>query len=102
ARYKELLGPKNFNELIETSGHLQVWEGETPSRSEEITHTLSREMGVDSQLLSENELREIAPHVSETIKRAVLFPRNGYATNPYRLVQAIARSFQNEGGAIRH
>src|SRR5699024_6949761 len=89
--YRELLGPANFADLIRVTGQIHIWDSDKLSVSERVAETLRNEQGITVEALSQEALREQIPELSHNIKRALLFPRNGNAVNPHRLMQTLAR-----------
>jgi len=99
-QYRELLGPQHFNDLIRVTGQVHVWDSAHESTSERVARELREAQGIETQLLTMAELRELIPEISPGIRRALLFPRNGNAVNPLRMMQTIARLLIEAGGRI--
>lgn len=98
-RYRELLGPETFRDLLRTSGSVNLWDG-APGKSEEIHKMLRERSGVAHQVLTEDDLKQMFPGIAAEGKRAVLYPNNGYTVSPRRLTNAIAELVTREGGTI--
>ena len=99
-QYRELLGNEHFNDLIRTTGQIHIWDSPIESTSEQVARMLRDEQGIPVQPLSADELHDYVPELTRSIKRALLYPRNGNTVNPLRLMQTIARLFTEAGGAI--
>jgi glycine/D-amino acid oxidase-like deaminating enzyme len=99
--YRELLGSVNFSDLIRVSGQIHSWEEEVGSRSEQICRRLWRQHGVVAESLDAEKLREMEPELSPSITQAVFLPKNGYTTNPLRLIQTLADLLLRSGGIIK-
>lgn len=98
--YRELLGPADFNDLIRVTGQIHIWDSEQLSVSERVAATLRSEQGIEVQSLTRDELRERVPELTPTVKRALLFPRNGNAVNPLRLMRTLAERLREDGGKL--
>lgn len=99
-QYRELLGPRHFHDLIRISGQVHVWDGERESTGERVSRELRERHGIAVEPLNEHELRQLVPGISPSIRRAVLFPRNGQTINPHRLVQCLADLLKAAGGEL--
>ncbi len=64
-----------------------------PSPSREVTVIGVRELTGD-------EARELEPALGSAVKKAVYFPQAGHCTDPFRLVQALAKHFLRTGGRL--
>lgn len=98
--YRELLGPRHFDSLVKLTGQIHLWDTPSMSLSERIGAELRHEQGIVTQPLSLQELQDLVPGITPTIKRALLFPNNGNVVNPLRLSQTIAQLFTEAGGAF--
>lgn len=101
-QYRELLGNEDFNDLIRTTGQIHIWDNAQESVSERVARMLREEQGIAVQPLTTEELHHYVPELSNSIKRALLFPRNGNTVNPFRLMKTIARKFADAGGTVLH
>lgn len=99
-QYREMLGPAAFDDLIRVTGQIHIWDSEQPSVSERVAATLRGEQGIEVQALSREMLRERVPELSPSIKRALLFPRNGNAVNPLRLMRTLAELLRQDGANL--
>lgn len=99
--YRDLLGPALFQDLIKASGVVQVWESEHESRSDIVAQQLRDMHEIKTNFLSQDDLRQMFPGISSSIKRGILLTRNGYTVNPGRLTSALAEILVREGGSVR-
>ncbi|WP_353152876.1 FAD-dependent oxidoreductase [Pollutimonas bauzanensis] len=99
-QYRELLGQEHFNDLIRTTGQIHIWDSVDQSVSERVARELRDSQGIVVQALTPDELHDYVPELNRSIKRALLYPRNGNAVNPLRLMQTIAHLFSDAGGHI--
>lgn len=100
ARFRELLGPEHFPDLIRTEGSVNVFYGDAPSKSEGFIRDLLTRQGVVTTPMGAAELKEMYPEISPVIKRALYFPNNGYTVSPARLTATLARLFEEAGGTL--
>lgn len=100
--YEEMLGRETFDTLIRRDGSLQVWESDTPSRTEAVRRQIRRDLDVDVREISGDECRELVPGLTKGVKRGLHFPRNGHTISPARLTEAIARLLGEANVRITH
>jgi len=98
--WRELLGDGLYHELIRPSGQVHVWEDEAESPSEAVEQQIRARHGIESQVLSTDDLRQMFPGIARDIKRGLLVPGNGYTVSPQRAVQSLAALFRTAGGEI--
>jgi len=100
--YRELLGPRHFDDLIRVTGQIHLYDGERESAGERITHQLYERHGIIATPLDDRQLHELIPDLAPSVRRGVLLPKNGYTVNPHRLVQCLAELHRVAGGKLRH
>jgi D-amino-acid dehydrogenase len=98
--WKEMLGPDRFNDLIRRAGQVHVWEDGDESGSAALERQLRERHGIASDPLGADELRQMFPGISRTIRRGVLVPGNGYTVSPQRLVRTLGELLVEAGGRI--
>ena len=98
--WRELLGDSLYHDLIRPSGQVHVWEDEAESPSEEVERQVRARHGIESQVLSQDDLRQMFPGIARDIKRGLLVPGNGYTVSPRRAVHSLAELFNAAGGEI--
>lgn len=101
-RYRDLLGPELFRDLIRQTGNVQLFGSDVPGPDERLSRGLMDEFGVEVQALGPDELRQLFPRIAPFARRGLFFPRNGYTVSPIRLTGSLADIFRAGGGAIRH
>jgi glycine/D-amino acid oxidase-like deaminating enzyme len=99
-RYREMLGPKHFADLIRTNGQIYYWEGEGAPATQPVRDAIWQRHGVVTEALPLEQLRKLVPALTPHATSAVLFPKNGNTINPQRLVQTIAALFTEAGGTL--
>ncbi|MFO1160508.1 MAG: FAD-binding oxidoreductase [Reyranellaceae bacterium] len=100
ACWKELLGPQHYADLVRPVGQVQIWNSEVESEGAALERRLRERQGIVSQALSMDELRQMFPGISPSVRRALLVPGNGYTVNPQRIVQTLHRLFLDAGGRM--
>ena len=100
ACWQDLVGPTVFSDLIRRSGQVQLWDADAETPGGAVERQVRERHGLEAQVLTADDLRQMLPGVSRKVKRGLLVPGNGYTVNPARLVGALADAFRSEGGEI--
>jgi D-amino-acid dehydrogenase len=95
-----LVAEAGAGDLIDHSGLLMTFESEASFAGAAYAIDLRRRRGVAMDILDGNEARQIEPALTPAIVRAVHVPRLAHTLDPLRLTQALARSFERNGGEI--
>jgi len=98
--WKELLGPKNFADLVRPAGQVHIWETDAETPGAALERQLRERQGIASQALTSDDLRQMFPGISTAVRRGVLVPGNGYTVSPQRIVQTLHRLFLEAGGRV--
>jgi sarcosine oxidase, subunit beta len=85
---------------VKTKGGLLLVDDPTQMRRVEEKVAIERDGGLDSKIISRQELRDIAPYVAEGMIGAELSPVEGKA-NPMVAAPAFARQAEKAGADIR-
>ena len=99
--YKALAKEAGAPELIRESAYLHVSRDPRAFDLEALDWRLRRERGATLTLLKNGEIREVEPAVGPAYRAGVMIAPQGHTTNPARLVQVLAASFQRLGGEVR-
>lgn len=99
-QWEALVGPRVVAELIRRSGQVQIWDNDSETPGAAIDQQIRVRHGLEAQMLTADDLRQMLPGISRDVKRGLLVPGNGYTVSPARLVGAIAEAFRREGGEI--
>lgn len=99
-KYRDLLGPDRFNDLIRTGGQLHVWDSPRRSERERVAESLRHELGITAQVLTSQELRAMSPALTHEVQRGIYFPEAGHTVNPMRLAATVASLLEQAGGRI--
>jgi glycine/D-amino acid oxidase-like deaminating enzyme len=98
--WADLVGPRVFGELIRRSGQVQIWDGDAETPGAAIERRIRERHGLEAQVLTADDLRQMLPGLSRNVKRGLLVPGNGFTVNPARLVGSLADALRQQGGAI--
>lgn len=98
AIYRSLLGTDAASRLIVTTGQLHVWERN--QQADPISGQIQTDNGVVPRLLRAHEVRDLVPGISDRISHGQLYEKNGFASTPLRLVQALFQQFLDNGGQL--
>ena len=98
--WKELVGAAGVPELVRDSSYLYVYRKFEDAGPDGFSWRLRREHGAKMDFLRDGEVQEVEPEISPVYRRAVAIHNQGHTVNPARLVQALARYFEQQGGRI--
>lgn len=96
--YCKLLGADVFSQVIRMTGQLHVWEQN--QNADAFTRQIQAENDVAPRQLSGHEVRDLIPGISNRITHGQLYERNGFASNPLLVVQALLQQFVDNGGEL--
>ena len=99
--YRPLLKSAAAFDMVVGRGWMFVYQSEKSygkARKTEIEVRCRR--GVNLQILNSNEIHELEPALSPSVRRGILFPDVAHCTNPYRFVTVLAEDFRRNGGSI--
>ncbi|MBY4675629.1 NAD(P)/FAD-dependent oxidoreductase [Marinobacterium arenosum] len=98
AAWQRLLEEVDATDMLRVEGSLLVFEQQQTLQGYQPTLAQLRQHGVQAQLLSGDQVRELEPQLAGRIEHGVLFPETGHTANPYRLCQRLASYFRQLGG----
>ncbi len=98
--YRDLLAQAGDPGLITRSGRLFVWSTNEGFQADQYGLAFRRNQGIDLQMSSPGEVRELEPTPMIPIRHGALAPDSGYILNPLRLVQVLASYFREQGGTL--
>ncbi|MCW3170983.1 NAD(P)/FAD-dependent oxidoreductase [Shewanella subflava] len=87
-------------ELLRLNGSLLVFEGNSLEEVKREWQMYSNE-GVDVELLTGQQVRELEPSLTDNITHALFFTQVGHTPDPYQICLAIADKFKALGGVIK-
>lgn len=96
--WRELLGAKDYDDLIRPVGQVRIWEGEGAGAQVELD--ICRRHGIEHRQLDQAAIRDLYPEIAPDISQGLLIPGNAYTVNPQRLVRTLARQLAEAGGQV--
>jgi len=95
--YRSLLGV-DAGSLLHVSGQLYLYESETAFAKDALGRELRAALGIRSEILEPDEIKELEPSLGPQFTKAIYLPDAGHCSNPHRLVAAIAEGVARNGG----
>jgi len=88
--------------LLKRTGSLLIYETERAYHGDARVRALEQHVGRGFEVYSPSALRQVEPALgrADGLYAGVYYPRAGYVTDNYRVVQAFARRFRQGGGRI--
>ncbi len=93
-----LVADADAKHLMNRGGLLFTFESEAAYEGAAYAFDLRRRNGVALDLLDGNEARQVEPALTPNVVRAIRVPNLTHTFDPLRLVQALAASFERNGG----
>lgn len=102
ALYQRVVRDIGGEELLQTTGQLQLYRSEKARQADSGVWTLRRARGVQVDEVEAGEIRDLEPGISTSYTHGIFLPNEGMMVNPARLVEKITEDFVRSGGVIRH
>ncbi|MDP6331527.1 MAG: FAD-binding oxidoreductase, partial [SAR324 cluster bacterium] len=99
-KYQNLINSSQVKSLIRSSDYLNIYQSESSYKHASAGWELLQRYGAQLRMLTGGELHELEPMLAPSYIRAVMIENQGYATNPYRLVQVLSEQFSLGGGVF--
>ncbi len=99
-RYRSLVAWAGCESLLVERGQLFLYESQAELDGDALGLTLRRERGIEAEVLSADELRQLEPALDHRFRHAVFLPGQAQCLNPHRLVRELAAQFVADGGRI--
>ena len=99
-KYQNLINSSQVKSLIRSSDYLNIYQSESSYKHASAGWELLQRHGAQLRMLTGGELHELEPMLAPSYIRAVMIENQGYATNPYRLVQVLSEQFSLGGGVF--
>jgi len=102
-RQSEIINERLFKDikcssLIHSNESLYVYDTKKDYLNEFGNNTLRKEQGVIFEVLNQNEIQELEPHLSKKFYKGLLFKNSKFTSNPSKFVRDIFNLFLNIGG----
>ena len=98
--YDELAKHGNTGNWLHKRGALTVFETDEAFTADSSRQALLRELGSPIELLDADQVRQMEPALTRTIRHAVYFPDAYHTVNPFGLCQSLAAEIKEAGGQI--
>lgn len=98
--HKALMKAHRIEGIVKPLGWLKVYTGEASFRSTLEERLVMQELGVNLQLLNQDELRQLEPGLAPGFTHGAFQPDNLFVTSPVKLAEAYAEAFTRLGGSI--
>jgi len=95
-----LVADADAGHLMNRGGLLFTFESEAAFEGAAYAFDLRRRNGVALDVLDGNEARQVEPALTPSVVRGIRVPNLTHTFDPLRLVQALAASFERNGGKI--
>ena len=94
--YDELFQDIDISGLVESRGIIYFWT-DKDLKSRELEINIRKELGVEQQLLSPDEIHDLEPHVKKIYHGGVLYPSARHARNPRKILLKLFDLFLKRG-----
>ena len=98
--HKALMKAHRIEGIVKPLGWLKVYSGEASFRSTLEERLVMQKLGVNLQLLNQDELRQLEPGLAPNFTHGAFQPDNLFVTSPVKLAEAYAEAFTRLGGSI--
>ncbi|PDS76243.1 FAD-binding oxidoreductase [Rhizobium sp. L43] len=95
-----LLKETGLTHMLTAEGCFSLYADEAEFKADREHIEILERFGLRHEILGGNAIRDLEPALTTKIGKAVLFPDNRSITDPYRLVTALAETFQALGGKV--
>lgn len=100
--FESVLREADSPELLRRTGSLLIYETKRAYRRDSRVRSLEQHVGRDFEVYPASALPQVEPALgsADGLYAGVYYPRAGYVTDNYHVVQVLARSFRRYGGRI--
>jgi D-amino-acid dehydrogenase len=100
--HRELAGLAGVHDVLRPVGWLKVYETETGFAGSALERELMTRHGIKFEVLSQDELRQLEPHLAPKFIKGLFQPDSGFASYPWKLVDGYGQYFAEVGGQFLH
>lgn len=86
--------------LVRARGALKVFESKQGFEQTKGEREVQKSYGIDWQVLSVDETRQLAPELSRNIRKGVFYPNGMHTPDPHQLVKTLFARFAADGGVF--
>ena len=98
--FRDLLGAAGALDGIASTGELYVYQSEAAYRAARDAHHMRRRRGVRVEELTADEVRQLVPAITPSVRRGVFLPDCLTAVNPFHLTTRLVDAFLRDGGVV--
>ena len=95
--YDELFKEIDISELVENRGIVYFWT-DKDLKSRELEISIRKELGVEQQLLTPNEIHDLEPNIRKIYHGGVYYPSARHARNPKKILLKLFDLFLKRSG----
>ena len=95
--YDELFQDIDISGLVESRGIIYFWT-DKDLKSRELEINIRKELGVEQQLLTPNEIHDLEPNIRKVYHGGVYYPSARHARNPRKMLLKLFDLFLKRGG----
>ena len=95
--YDELFEDTNVSELVESKGIIYFWT-KKDLKSRQLEINIRKELGVEQQLLTPDEIHDLEPHIKKIYHSGILYPGAKHTRNPKKILLKLFELFLKKGG----
>jgi D-amino-acid dehydrogenase len=95
-----MLREARASDMLSEEGCLSLYADDAEFRADREHLEVIERFGFETRILEGGAIQNLEPAISTRIRRAVLFPQNRSISNPYGLVCALLRRFEELGGQV--
>lgn len=99
--YRPLIDAAGIGSMVRPTGELHVFETDAAFEAAKATNfSIRRAHGVRIDELNANEVRQLEPALTRTVRHGLFLPDCYQTVNPQRFVAALAEHFVDKGGTF--
>ena len=98
--YDELFQDIDISGLVESRGIIYFWT-EKDLKSRELEINIRKELGVEQQLLTPDEIHDLEPNIRKVYHGGVYYPSARHAKNPRKILLKLFDLFLKRGGKFK-
>jgi D-amino-acid dehydrogenase len=100
--HRELAALSGVHDVLRPVGWLKVYETEQGFEGSALERQLMTRHGIKFEVLNQDELRQLEPHLAPKFVKALFQPDSGFASYPWKLVDGYGQFFAQGGGEFLH
>ena len=98
--YDELFQDIDISGLVESKGIIYFWT-KKDLKSRELEINIRKELGVEQQLLTPDEIHDLEPHIKKIYHSGILYPGAKHTRNPKKILLKLFDLFLKKGGNFK-